>query len=172
MARAENYSAVELLRDGRRIEIRSLRPNDREAFVAAVSRTSALSLYRRFFTAKRSFTEQEVASFLNVDFARHVALVAILEEGERPVVGGGRYIVVETGKAEVAFVVVDGYQRQGIGVALMRHLIAVADEAGIKELIAEVLPENVAMLKIFRATGLDLTIRREPEVLHVSLRLG
>ena len=147
------------------------KPDDRDKLVAAVSRTSAQSLYRRFFAAKRGFTEQEVAFFLNVDFVNHIALVAVLDEGERPVIGGGRYVIVQPRKAEVAFVVIDQYQGQGIGAALMRHLIAIARDAGIKELIAEVLPENTAMLKIFRKTGLGLTARREPQVVHVTLWL-
>jgi hypothetical protein len=62
------------------------------------------SLFRRFFAAKRRLSEEEIGFFLNVDFTNHVALVAVVEEGERPViVGGGRYIVVQPGKAEVAF---------------------------------------------------------------------
>jgi len=172
MSRADEYSVLELLRDGRLIRVRSLKPADRQALVAAVNRTSAQSLYRRFFAPKRSFTEREVAFFLNVDFVSHVALVAVLEDGERPVVGGGRYVVVRPGKAEVAFVVVDQYQGLGIGATLMRHLIAIAHEAGIKELIAEVLPDNHAMLKIFRKTGLPYTTRCEPQVVHVALQLA
>jgi RimJ/RimL family protein N-acetyltransferase len=168
---AAKYSAVELLRDGRRIEIRSLKPDDRHEFVAAVNRTSVQSLYRRFFAAKRGFTEQEIAFFLNVDFVNHVALVAVLKEGERPVVGGGRYVVVQPGTAEMAFAVVDQYQRQGIGAALVHHLIAIAREAGIKELIAQVLPENIAMMKVFSKTGLSLSTRRELQVVHVTLQL-
>jgi RimJ/RimL family protein N-acetyltransferase len=168
---AAKYSAVELLRDGRRIEIRSLKPDDRDEFVAAVNRTSVQSLYRRFFAARRGFTEQEIAFFLNVDFVNHVALVAVLKEGERPVVGGGRYVVVQPGTAEMAFAVVDQYQRQGIGAALVHHLIAIAREAGIKELIAQVLPENTAMMKVFSKTGLSLSTRRELQVVHVTLQL-
>src|SRR5215470_685843 len=171
MVEAGTYSAFELLHDGRRIEIRSLKPQDREEFVAAVKRTSGQSIRRRFFAAKRSFTEQEVAFFLNVDFVNHVALIAVLQEGQRPVVGGGRYVVVQPSKAEVAFMVVDGYQRQGIGAALMRHLIAIAREAGIKELVADVLPENTAMLKIFEKTGLHLITGRGAQVVHVTLQL-
>ncbi len=48
-----------------------------------------------------------------------MALVAVMEEGGRPaIVGGGRYIVEQPGQAEVAFVVVDRHQGQGIGSAL------------------------------------------------------
>ena len=119
------------------------------------------------------FGEQEIAFFLNVDFVDHVALVAVADEGGRPVIaGGGRYVVVQPGKAEVAFAVVDEYQGQGIGAALMRRLAAIARAAGLKELIAEVLPENIAMLKVFEKSGLRVSTRREPRVVHVALGLS
>jgi GNAT superfamily N-acetyltransferase len=175
MSGASEYSAVEPLRDGRRVEIRALKPDDREGLVAAVGRTSDQSLYRRFFGAKRDFSEREIAFFLNVDFVNHVALVAVLEEDGRPVIiAGGRYVVVQPGKAEVAFAVVDQYQGQGIGAALLRHLAAIARAAGliITELIAEVLPENTAMLKVFEKSGLHVSTRREPRVVHVALALS
>jgi RimJ/RimL family protein N-acetyltransferase len=172
MVQAANYSAVEVLR-GRKVEIRALRPDDQADFVAAVDRTSDQSLYRRFFGAKRSFTDQEVAFFVNVDFVNHVALVAVVEEGGRPTIAGGaRYVVVEPGKAEVAFVVVDQYQGRGIGAALMAHLAAIARAARLKELVADVLPGNLPMLKVFEKSGLQPVITREGQVVHVTLRLS
>jgi hypothetical protein len=85
----EKYSATEALRDGCRVEIRALRPDDRADLLAAVGRASAQSLYRRFFGLKRSFTEEEAAFFVNVDFVNHVALVALIDEGGRSVIAGG-----------------------------------------------------------------------------------
>jgi GNAT superfamily N-acetyltransferase len=170
MSDIANYSVRETLRDGRRIEIRALRPDDRDELLAAVDQTSSQSLYRRFFAPRESFSEQEVAFFLNVDFVSHVALVAVLEE-DRIICGGGRYVVVQPEKSEVAFVVVDQYQGHGIGAVLLLHLTAIARAAGIKEFIAEVLPENAAMLKLFRNSGLGLTTKREAGVVHVTLTL-
>lgn len=172
MLEAANYSAFETLRDGRRVEIRALRPDDRADLIAAVARSSGQSLYRRFFAVKRGFTESEIDYFLNVDFVDHVALVAVVDEHSRPViVGGARYVVVQPGRAEVAFAVIDRYQGQGIGAALMHHLAAIARGAGLKELTAEVLPENVPMLKVFEKSGLPLSVKHEPQVVHVALRL-
>ena len=172
MLEPAHYSAFETLRDGRPVEIRALRPDDRADLVAAVARSSAVSLYRRFFAVRRHFTEPEIGFFLNVDFVDHVALVAVVDESGRPVLaGGGRYIVVQPGKAEVAFAVVDQYQGQGLGAALMHHLATIARGAGLKELMAEVLPENVPMLKVFERSGFPLSIKREPQVVHVALRL-
>ena len=108
---------------------------------------------------------------MNVDFVTHVALVAALEEdGRRVIIGGGRYIVVQPGKAEVAFVVVDQYQGQGIGAALMR-LATIARDAGFEELIAEVLADNISMLKVFQKSGLRLSTTHEAGVVHVALQL-
>jgi GNAT superfamily N-acetyltransferase len=173
MLQAAKYSVIEVLRAGRRVEIRALRPEDRSDLLAAVGRTSAESLYRRFFGVRRGFSEQEVEFFLNVDFANHVALVAVVEESGLPVIaGGGRYIVLQPGKAEVAFAVVDQYQGKGIGGALMRHLAAIARVAGIGELIAQVLPNNIPMLKVFEKSGFPVSMKRDSQVVHVALQLS
>ncbi len=172
MIEATQYSAMERLRDGREIEIRALRPADEVDMLKAVDRTSAQSLYRRFFGAKRHFSESEKSFFLNVDFVDHVALAVVAKEGSRSViVGGGRYIVVRPGAAELAFAVVDEYQGQGIGAALMRHLTLLARDAGIKKLIAEVLPENLPMLKVFQNSGLDLQTKHRAGVVDVTLNV-
>ena len=102
-----------------------------------------------------------------------LTLVAVVIEAGKPViVGGGRYVVVEPGRAEVAFAIVDQYQGQGIGAALLRHLVVIASAAGLHELIAEVLADNRAMIKVFEKSGLPVTTRRQSEVLHVALRLS
>jgi GNAT superfamily N-acetyltransferase len=173
MSNPAQYSATEVLRNGRRVEIRAERPEDKEAVLTAVHRASAQSLYRRFFAAKRNFSERELSYFFNIDFVTHVALVALVEEAERStIVGGARYIVSEPGKAEVAFAVIDEYQGQGIGAKLLQHLIAIARETGLEQFTAEVLPENAPMLKVFEKSGLAITLKREPGVLHVALSLA
>lgn len=172
MSAPESYSATERLRDGREVEIRALRPDDRDDMLAAVGRTGTQSLQRRFFVIKRGFSEKEIAYFVNIDFANHVALVALAEEdGRRVIIGGGRYIVTEPGKAEIAFIVIDDYQGQGVGTLLMRHLAVIARKAGLKELVAEVLPENAAMRKVFGKFGFQAGRGRDPQVVHLSLML-
>ncbi len=166
------YSAREKLRDGRPIEIRALRPDDEADMLAAIDRTAAESRRRRFFVTKRGFSEQEKAFFLNVDFVNHVALVATIDEGgRRTIVGGGRYIVTGPGKAEVAFVVIDAYQGQGIGAMLTRHLASLARAAGLNELAADVLPENAAMRKVLGKFGFEAGRSHDPQVIHMTLPL-
>ena len=172
MPAPENYSVTEQMRSGREVEIRALRPDDKDDMLAAVGRTGTQSLQRRFFVVKRGFSEKEVAFFMNIDFANHVALVALADEGGRKVIiGGGRYIVTEPGQAEIAFVVIDDYQGQGIGTLLMRHLAVIARKAGLKALIADVLPENAAMRKVFGKFGFQTQRGIDPQVVHLVLTL-
>jgi hypothetical protein len=80
MSQAVDYSAVELCRNGQPIEIRALKPSDRTGLLQAVERTTAKSLYRRFFGSKRAFSEREIRYFVNIDYVNHVALVAVAKQ--------------------------------------------------------------------------------------------
>jgi RimJ/RimL family protein N-acetyltransferase len=167
-----NYSATEKLRNGALVQIRALRPSDRAEMVAAVGRFSKEALYTRFFAPKRHFSESEIDFFLNVDFKNHVALVAELsEDGREVIVGGARYIVSEPAVAEVAFAIDDPHQKLGIATLLIAHLIAIGRSAALEAFVAEVLPENVPMLKVFEHCGLPMTTRSERGVVHVRLGL-
>src|SRR3954451_20215190 len=127
MSDVSHYSVSERLRDGTAVEIRALRPEDESDMLAALEQASAQSLQRRFFVMKRHFSDKERAFFMDVDFRDHIALVARVEEAGRPaVVGGCRYVVSEPGRAEMAFMVVDTWQRRGVGSMLMRHLVNIA----------------------------------------------
>jgi GNAT superfamily N-acetyltransferase len=167
---AASYSGQDALRDGRRIEIRALKPEDEAGLLAAVGDLGAQSLYRRFHGVRRHFSEREIAGYVNVDFVNHVALVALIDEGEgQTIIGGARYVVAKPGSAELAFAVVDRYQGQKVGGALLRHLIGIARAAGLRELTAEVLAENRAMLRVFEKSGLPMATKRQSEVVHVTL---
>ena len=80
--------------------------------------------------------------------------------------------LAKPGKAETAFFVVDACQGLGIGGALMRHLIAIARGAGLRELTAEVLAENAPMLRVFEKCGRMSTRREGGGVVHVTLQLA
>jgi RimJ/RimL family protein N-acetyltransferase len=170
---AAEYAATEQLRNGAFVQIRALRPDDRAEMLAAVGRASPQTLYRRFFAPKRHFSEREIDFFLNVDFKSHVALAAVLSEGRREVIAGGaRYIVSQPGSAELAFAIDDPHQKLGIASHLIHHLIGIARAAELEEFVADVLPENVPMLKVFERCGLAMTTRHERGSVHVTLSLS
>ena len=173
MSQIATYSAPAVLRDGTPVEIRALRPDDEADMLAAIERTGPQSLQSRFFIMKRHFSEKERAFFLDVDFSNHVALAALVEEQGRPaIVGGGRYVVTDPGRAEMAFVVVDAWQGRGIGTLLLRHLIAIAREHGMRELTAEVLADNASMRKVFAKSDFKLARGDDPRTVRLALDLA
>ncbi|MBR0789308.1 GNAT family N-acetyltransferase [Bradyrhizobium manausense] len=172
MTEAASYLRHERLRDGTPIEIRALRPDDEVGMLAALDQTSAQSRQRRFFIPKKHFSERERDFFMEIDFVHHVALVACVDDAGRSIiVGGGRYVVADPGRAEMAFMVIDAWQGRGIGTRIARDLIVLAREAGLTELVAEVLAENSAMRQVFSRLGFVTAPKRDPDTIHLVLNL-
>ena len=173
MLDATIYAAAETLRDGRTITIRALKPTDRTELVAAAGRMSPKSLYRRFFGPKRHFSEAEISHFVDIDFSRHVALVGLARErGAENIIASARYILTTEKDAEVAFLVADSFQGRGIGSLLLRHLTAIARDKGVETFVAEVLPENTGMLKVFANSGLACRKTQSMGSVRLTLQLA
>jgi len=166
---AANYDVRDALRDGTPVHVRALRPSDRVQMKQALLRMSGDSIVRRFFAPRPSFTAKEVARIMDVDFVGHVALVALVQ-GQ--IVGGARYVVLAPGRAELACAVEDAWQGYGLGKVLLLHLGTIARAAGIHEAVADVLPENVAMLKLLRSSGLPVASARERDATHLTVSLA
>jgi RimJ/RimL family protein N-acetyltransferase len=171
MSDIANFAVTETLRDGRRIGVRALKPEDRDGLVAAVQKMSDTSVRRRFFGVRRYFSEEETSRFVNIDFRDHVALVAAPDTPGGPIVAGARYVMITPGRAEVACAVTDQFQGHGLGTILIRHLAQIAKQNGVRELIAEVLPENSAMLNVFENAGYPVVLKRQSGVVHVVMQL-
>ena len=168
------YAARDRLLDGRFLLVRAIRPDDKLAIQDGLHRLSAESAYFRFFQLKRQASPKELAYFTELDFADHVALIAIVE-GAALVVGVGRYIVCDEVEsiraAEIAFAVDDAYHGRGIATILLRHLAKIARAAAISEFRASVLPDNHKMLRVLAHSGLPQEHTTEDGVVEVRLSL-
>ncbi len=139
-----------LLRDGRVAHIRPIKPDDAELLVEFYSRVSAESKYYRFFSPMPELSAKDIARFTQVDYTDRVAF--ILTVGGK-MIAVGRYDVVEPGQAEVAFLVEDQHQGRGIGQLLLEHLAQAGRERGVERFVADILPDNHAMIRTFRDAG-------------------
>lgn len=168
-----DYAVEEILRDGGSIHIRAIRPDDKQRLIDHFQRLGKRSVYFRFFSAKRHLTDEELVRFTEVDFVRHVALVATLRDGSAErIIGVGRYMACEDEpgqppRAEVAFAVADEHQGRGIGTLLLEHLVRLAQHNGISEFEAEVLGENNRMLGVFGHAGFVVRRSMEGGIVHV-----
>jgi acyl-CoA synthetase (NDP forming) len=74
-------------------------------------------------------------------------------------------------RAEVAFAVADELHGRGVGSRLLERLAAHASAVGIEEFVAEVLPQNRAMLRVFDEAGFETARTLQDGVIEVVLRL-
>jgi RimJ/RimL family protein N-acetyltransferase len=105
----------------------------------------------RFLAPKNHLTLAELRYLTEVDHVDHYALVAVLADDPTTMAGVGRWVRDgdHPDAAEVAIVVGDCYQRQGLGTALGTALGDGARALGIARFTAMMLPENTAAQRLF-----------------------
>ena len=151
------YGEVVRLRDGARIVIRSVEPDDAEQLKAGFERLGAVSRYRRFLTPIDHLSPRQLSYLTHVDHASHeaiAALDAVTGEG----IGIARYLrdPDDAGLAEVAVTVADTWQGRGVGTALFERLSARARAAGIERITARMIVGNDAARRMIARTA-DIT---------------
>jgi len=148
-----------ILRDGSTLRLRAPAHDDAGALTAFFSGLSEPSFYQRFH-GMRTIDDELVGHFLDPDWSDRGVLVGTLAggDGNDRIVAIGEYDRLrDPVAAEAAFAVADTLQGHGIGTRLLERLAALAANQGIERFLAEVLPDNRAMLGVFEGTGLEVT---------------
>ncbi|MDS4015672.1 MAG: GNAT family N-acetyltransferase [Candidatus Accumulibacter sp.] len=172
MTDAKHYRARERLRNNLELCIRAARPDDEQRIVEAFAKLDPESIYLRFFGPKKELSKDELAAFRDIDFDLRVTLFGtVTEHGREIIVAGGTYVRIDDRAAEVAFLVEEDFHRLGISRRLLSHLGRIAVAAGLQRFVAEVLPQNAAMLGVFGRCGWAMTSHQEGGTVHVILDL-
>jgi RimJ/RimL family protein N-acetyltransferase len=137
---------------GTRVVIRPIEPDDKERLVDGLRQLSQESIRRRFLAAKPRFTTAELRYLTEVDGTNHVALVAVLEDDPDRLVAVARCVRLpdRPGTAEMAIVVGDPWQGQGLGRELAQRLADAALAVGIRRFAATMLGDNEAARRLMR----------------------
>lgn len=116
------------------------------------------SLYRRFVSTRQDMPHDRLQEFVVIDYTKEIVILAMIPGEDKEVLAGvGQYSINEgTHNAEVAFVVRDEYQNQGIGTELLAYLTQLAKRQGLHGFTAEVLSENKPMMHVFEQAGFDI----------------
>jgi GNAT superfamily N-acetyltransferase len=134
----------------------TMEASDGEAMLRLFDRLSPESLYRRYFSplARR---EQLRAAVARIDHHDR-EVVAALEAGE--VVGVAEYARAPGSRqADMAIVVADAWQKQGLGTRLVAALAERAAAEGIHGFAIDVQGDNYGALRLFKrvAPGVQMT---------------
>jgi RimJ/RimL family protein N-acetyltransferase len=138
------------LRDGARLRLRPIRPEDQDRLIAFYDSLSRHTAYQRFFTVMKRLPPNWAHLLANVDYERRLALLAEHGPPEAPeLVGVARYDATDQADtAEIAFVIQDGWQNRGLGTLMLDALLAAAEARGIRRFRAYVLASNTRMIDL------------------------
>jgi acetyltransferase len=165
-----------VLQDGTQVTIRPIRPDDAPKLQKAFKRLSTQSIYYRFLQVFAQLTDQQANDFANLDYYHRMALIAeILEAGESNLIGVARYSMLsgdEPGLAESAVVVIDEYQKRGLGSLLLRHLVRYARSHDVQVFLATVHVSNAQIMRFIKRSGFPAEKKMiEPGVWEIRIRL-
>ncbi len=168
------YELCTTTRSGLRLTIRPIQPEDAEPFIELFKTLSPTSVYYRFFRHMRSLSPELLAMLTQVDYDRHLALVAI-DETSSPerMLGVARFIAdPDLSHTEFSIMVGDPWQGQGVGAALLLHLLRVAKKQGVERVWGTVLRENTQMINLGRKAGFSSKFNIEEGTCDLSIDLN
>jgi ribosomal protein S18 acetylase RimI-like enzyme len=144
------------LKEGTKVHLRPIAPEDEPLLHEAVAAMSERTVYFRFFSPLKRMSDALAHRLAVVDYNDRFALVATTHKpgSKERIVGVARYDhAAHTDMAEVAVAVIDEFQRRGLGSVLLAELARVARTHGIRTFQLIVLPENREMLGLLRKMG-------------------
>lgn len=154
----EALVTVRATKTGLQLILRPVRISDEPRLKEFFYSLSDASLYQRFASARKDMPHARLQEFVAVDFSRDMVILAVVgKEEKETVVGLGQYAIDEsTNTAEVALVVKDDYQNQGVGYVLQSYLTYLAKKKGLLGFTAEVLEENKPIVHLLKKMGFSV----------------
>lgn len=165
-------------KDGRAVTIRPIRPEDELLMVKFHETLSEQSVYLRYFHMEKLDSRTAHERLLRkcfIDYNREMALVVERQDaqtGEHEILAVGRLTKTrDSSEAEVAVLVRDQAQNQGLGTELVRRLIEVARDENIVRIVAIILPENYGMMALARHFQFTVQESQDPSLIVAALNL-
>ena len=161
---------------GTSVLLRPIRPDDAPLLQAGFQRLSPQSIYLRFLEPYKELSDQQARTFAALDYQTRMALVAEIQDAGQPrLIGVARYALVNADGPQVAdsaIVVVDEYQRRGLGAILMDRLVKYALSSGVDRFVAMVHHTNGPVRRLIESSGFSTSRRMvEPGVWEVEISL-
>jgi acyl-CoA hydrolase len=132
------------------------------------------SIYRRFLTVRRQMPHKDLQKhFVIIDYTREMAILAVRSYlGQEVIAGIAQYCICgDTLSAEASIVVRDDFQGKGIGLELLSYLVTVAKNQGLHTFTADVLPDNMAIIRLIEKLGLKFDRKWDQGLIHIVIYL-
>jgi acetyltransferase len=172
------YVAAWKMKDGTTVQLRPIRPEDEPLMVKFHATLSERTVYLRYFHMENlgaRVAHERLLQKCFIDYDREMALVADLQDSEtreHAILAVGRLTKTpDEPEAELAVLVADRWQNQGLGTELVRRLIEIARDEKLARVLANILPENQSMRSLADRLGFTVRPTDDPSVLTAVLTL-
>jgi acetyltransferase len=158
----EKYVRTLNLKDGEKVLLRPIKPEDEPLWLEMIGNCSKESLYSRFRYFFQWQSHDVATRFCYIDYDREIAIVAEIQQGsQRKLVGVGRLIADPDHEiVEYAILIIDAYQQKDLGNIITDFCMEIAKKWTLKKIIAQTTSDNKRMISVFRKRG--FTIKTDP----------
>jgi acetyltransferase len=148
----KKYITKRTLKNGVKVTLRPIKPEDEKRFNALFKSLSAQSVRFRFFETIKEMSHDTLSRYCNLDYDREIAVVAQLDDSS--LIGVVRLILDgERKNGEFAIMVSDSWHGLGLGSKLMDYLIDIGTDLKLETIYSDVSPENEKMLSLCGKKG-------------------
>jgi acetyltransferase len=173
----DRYVSSIRLKNGEEVEVRPIRPEDEPLLVQFHERLSERSVYLRYFhpyKLSQRIAHERLRRICFIDYDREMALIVVRHPGgPSPEVLAVARLSKRPGtdEGELAVLISDEVQHQGLGTGLWRRLIDIATDEGLQRVFCHVLMENAEMRAICKRLGFKLSDSQDG-ILYAELPLS
>jgi acetyltransferase len=164
------------MKNGERVEIRPIRPEDEPLLIKFHGKLSERSVYMRYFQPMKLSTRtahERLTRICFIDYDREMALVGERQAPDGPEIMGVTRLskLHGTDWAESAVLILDQCQHLGLGTELVRRSIDIARAEKLKKVITNILPENYDMRALCKKLGFEMHSDLEEGIVRGELDL-
>jgi acetyltransferase len=153
----KKYEMPWKLRNGQEVLLRPIKPEDEPMWLEMFQSFSEESIRYRFFQMLKDTPHEVRVRYCNIDYDREIAIVAESSEDHKRILGVGRLSIEPDGKTgELAFIIGDKWQGQGLGTKMVDFVLEIAKEMRVETVYAIMLPDNRRALNLTKKMGFKL----------------
>jgi GNAT superfamily N-acetyltransferase len=158
---------------GQSLRVGFVLPEAKKKISESIAYMSRETIRHRFFGIKNGFTDRELKYLTEVDGYNHFALGIEEVDGEERGVAIARLVRDDQhpNEAEIAILLIDEYQKSGLGTFLMKFCVLAAAERGITTLRFTYLPENTAIVHLIKRFGVPVKNTLSSDYTQMKIKL-
>jgi acetyltransferase len=162
----EKYVRMIELRDGAKITLRPIKPEDEPLWMDLLASCSKESIYSRFRYFFHWQAHEVATRYCHIDYDREIAIVAEMNrDGKRMLLGIGRLIADPDHKeVEYAVLISDAWQKKELGSIITDYCLEIAGKWNLKRIVAQTTTDNSRMISVFRKRGFKITFGADSTV--------